>query len=134
MRILKPYILPRPFNGYNIPIALQTSFIKNYAEKNNFEFSLPLAELTTSDSFLIFENYINQHRKCEIGVVTAFIFPIENRKLMEKIFKKYKKSKIYIHMILESEVFSIKQLLDWANEITVLRSISKTYNELDLKI
>ena len=129
---LKPYILPRPSNGYNIPIAIQTSFIKQYADKNNYKFSLPLAELTTSNSFFIFENYLNQNKNSEIGIVTAFIFPLENKILMNKIFQRYKKSNIKIHAILESEVFSIEKFLHWSNEITELRSISKTYSDFNM--
>ena len=60
MKKIVPYVIPRPFNGYNIPIAIQTSYIRAYCGNNNLEFTLPLGEFPTSDSFITLENILKK--------------------------------------------------------------------------
>ena len=58
MKSIKPYVLPRPFGGFNIPIPLQTSYIKQYAQQNNYKFLLPVAELARANSYHIIKDFL----------------------------------------------------------------------------
>ena len=55
--------MPRPFHGYNIPIAIQSTAIREYANKNNFIFSLPVTEITKDDCYLMLENMFKNNGK-----------------------------------------------------------------------
>ena len=133
MKSIKPYVLPRPFGGFNIPIPLQTSYIKQYAEQNNYKFILPVAELARANSYHIIKDFLRSNNKFEIGVVSIFVFPIENKALMNSIFKSYRKKRIKIHAILESKIFSTNEILPWSEEISELRSLSLKYDSKVLK-
>ena len=127
MTKLKPYVLPRPFSGYNIPIAMQTSFIKQYCEHSGYKFSLPIAELTTSNSYQVLEEYLDEVKNVDLGIVSIFVLPIHNKNLMRRIYNKINKKKILFHAILESEILSKEDLLNWGNEFSDLNSMSVKY-------
>ena len=67
MKVIKPYVMPRPFNGFNIPISIQTAYIKNYTEQKNFQFSLSLVELTKPECFYVLEEYLKSNQTVEFG-------------------------------------------------------------------
>ena len=96
MKFIKPYVMPRPFSGFNIPIAIQTSFIKSYAEQNRYTFTLPITELTTSNTYNSLDNLLSSTKIKDIGIVSIMILPIMNKKLMDRLFKKHKKKTICI--------------------------------------
>ena len=128
MKFLKPYVMPRPFNGFNIPIAIQTSFIKSYAEQNGYAFTLPLAELTTSDTYYSLDNFLSSTKINDIGIVSIMILPVMNKKLMDKLFKNHKKKQFIFHAILESKVLNLHQIKQWADEIRDLKMLTSDYS------
>ena len=136
MRVLYPYILPRPFNGYNIPGAIQSNYLKNYSASKNFEFHLPIVEITTSESFYLLKGFFNKNKtsNIEISVVSLFVFPIYDRNLLLELFSEYTEFKILIHGVLEGKIFSILELLDWAENIRSINNHTYTYNDEYLKI
>ena len=128
MKFIKPYVMPRPFSGFNIPIAIQTSFIKSYAEQNSYTFTLPLTELTTSNTYNSLDNLLSSTKIKDIGIVSIMILPIMNKKLMDRLFKKHKKKQFVFHAILESKVLSLSQIKEWADEIRDLKLLTSDYN------
>lgn len=128
MKFIKPYVLPRPFSGFNIPIAIQTSFIKSYAEQNSYTFTLPLTELTTSNTYNSLDNLLSTTKIKDIGIVSIMILPVMNKKLMDRLFKKYKNKQFVFHAILESKVLSLSQIKEWADEIRDLKLLTSDYS------
>ena len=133
MKKLKPYVLPRPFSGYNIPIAMQTSFIKQYCEQSGYKFSLPIAEVTMSNTHQILEDYLDEVKNANVGIVSVFVLPINNKKLMSKIYKKINKKEILFHAILESKILSKEDLINWEREFSNLHSLSIKYDSYLIK-
>ena len=131
--IIKPYVLPRPFSGYNIPIAMQTSFIKQYCEQSGYKFSLPIAELTMSNTYKVLEDYLDEVKNANLGIVSIFVLPIHNEKLMNRIFKKINRKEISFHAILESQVLSNENLKNWEKEFSYLSSMSMKYDSILIK-
>ena len=130
---LKPYVLPRPFSGYNIPIAMQTSFIKQYCEQAGYKFSLSIVELTKSNSYQILEEYLDEAKIADLGIVSIFVLPIHNKKLMSRIHQKINKKKILFHAILESKILSNENLLNWEQEFSDLKNMSVKYESSLIK-
>ena len=54
MKKLFTYTVPRPFSGYNIPIAIQSCFLRDYASKKML-FSLPVTEIVKKDTYSMFK-------------------------------------------------------------------------------
>jgi sporadic carbohydrate cluster protein (TIGR04323 family) len=97
------YTLPRPFSNYNIPIAIQTCFIRDYCNKKNLLFSLPLTEIVKNDSYLIFKKNFCK-KKIELVMTSIFVLPISNKKLFEDVVKGLNRS-TNLHFVLENLVF-----------------------------
>ena len=51
------YVLPRPFYGYNIPLAIQNTYIREYVMNSNMIYSLSSVELTKKNCFEILKKY-----------------------------------------------------------------------------
>ena len=60
MKKLITYTLPRPFNKYNIPIAIQSNYLKDYAKINDYEFSLPVTEIKTKNIYIELKKIIKK--------------------------------------------------------------------------
>ena len=130
------YVLPRPFHGYNIPLAIQNTYIREYASNSELVYSLSAVELTKNDCFEILKkNVISMNKdRSDFLVVSGLVFPINNQKKMEDIFLnslKYKKARF--HLILESKILNNKELIEWSSELSFIKKISMNYNEWKLK-
>lgn len=135
MKTLFTYTLPRPFFGYNIPIAIQSAFIRDYANKNNLLFSLPSTEITKDNCYSIFINLISSKKlKIEnIGVISGYVFPINNLNFLKEILLKYNKNKnLNIHLALENIVLKPTEFIDWSQSIVTLHKLTNSYNKIDL--
>ena len=130
------YVLPRPFYGYNIPLAIQNTYIREYVMNSNMIYSLSSVELTKKNCFEILKKNIrclNKNRS-EFIVASGLIFPIHDQKQMNDIFInsiKYKKAKF--HLILESKILTNKELISWSKEINFIKKISSNYEDWKLK-
>lgn len=130
MKDIKPYILSRPFNGFNIPISIQSIYLKDYSTRNNFLFSLPTVEMTASNCFLKLESNLKKFGSgsLDISIVSAFVLPIDNKQIISKIFDKYKNNKnIKFHILLEKKIMNIQEILSWAEDIRKIRRVIPSY-------
>ena len=132
---LQPYIVPRPFNGYNIPGAIQSSYLKNYVTSKKLRFSLPIVEITTSSSFYLLKGYINKnkHQKIDICVVSGFVFPIYEESILNELFSDYVSIDLNIHMVLEAKVLNIKEFYTWANNVREINQFTHSYDDKNVK-
>jgi len=122
--------MSRPFNGYNIPIAIQSTAIRDYARKNDFKFSLPVTEITKTDCFLMLDHMFKAHGNNikDLGVVSGFVLPVLDKKIFNKIFKNNKiNKKLKIHLILENKIFSVQKLIQWSDDIVLKNKFIQTY-------
>ena len=125
MSVLFTYTLPRTFFKYNIPIAFQSTILREYAKKNNLNFSLPVTELIHKDSYVALSNIFLKNKKIRnFGVVSGFVFPIDDIKLLKLIFKNYKNNNnIKFHLVLESKVLKLKELYLWCEDNSIKKKI-----------
>ena len=126
MNLINTYTLPRPFFGYNIPIAIQSSFLKDYCHRRELIFSLPETELTTSGSYKILKKMLKSNR--DILMCSIFILPLDNEKQFNSIFCSFVKKKIKLHFALESISLSIKELLIWREEYYNINQVIPSYS------
>ena len=131
---LTTYTLPRPFNGYNIPIAIQSVFMRDYATRSGYEFSLPVTELTTSNSFVMLRRILMVKTKnpINLAVCSGFVFPVGDMDLLSSILRCSESTGVYFHLVLEAKVLTCEQLLDWAHDINKFRSLVTTFDSSEV--
>ena len=56
----KAYTTPRPFGGFQIPITIQSTTLRNYCEKNNLIFHLHVVENQIPDTYLVLESLVEK--------------------------------------------------------------------------
>tara|TARA_Y100000590_G_scaffold464033_1_gene632391 strand:- start:291 stop:722 length:432 start_codon:yes stop_codon:yes gene_type:complete len=124
------YSMPRTFNNFNIPISIQSTALRDYAIKNSYIFSLPSTENCIKNNYSVLKTilYKFKNKNLNLGVVSFFIFPVNDMKLINLIFKKYVNSNFLIHSVLENQIFSIKEFIEWSEKIGLVRKMSIDYN------
>ena len=126
MKLLNTYTLPRPFFGYNIPIAIQSSFLKDYCQRRELIFSLPETELTTSGSYRILKKMLKSNK--DILMCSIFILPLENDRQFKSLFSPFVKKKLKFHFALESLSLSIRELIIWREEYYNINQVIPSYS------
>ena len=132
MKIIKNYVIPRPFYGYNIPIAIQSAYLRDYAKRNKFRFSLPNTEISKPDSFSILSGILSDKENSfkDLAMVSIFILPVFDRKKIFKLFNKRHLNEIKIHFALESYIFSVGDLFNWIEETGPLIKVANDFSSI----
>lgn len=125
MKKLLTYTLPRTFNKYNIPIAIQSNYLKDYAKNNNFEFSLPVTEIKTKNIYLELER-ITKKKIINIAMVSIFILPVKNLRLLNSLMTKVNANTKF-HFALEKLVLTKSQIKKWAYEYLKYKRVINFY-------
>ena len=123
--------MPRPFYGYNIPIAMQSTYLRDYASKNNFRYSLPVTEISMPDSFSMLNGLLKNKSNDfnDLAMVSIFILPVFDYDKVKKIFKRKKLQNLNLHFALEANVINAVELLDWVEKEVPLMKLSKDFKE-----
>ena len=119
------YTLPRTFNKFNIPIAIQSNYLKDYAKNNNFEFSLPVTEIKTKNIYLELER-ITKKKIINIAMVSIFILPVKNLRLLNSLMTKVNANTKF-HFALEKLVLTKSQIKKWAYEYLKYKRVINFY-------
>jgi len=120
------YSLPRPFFGLNIPIPVQSSFMRGYLVDAGYLFKLPLVEMVFSDSYymLLMALRESHEEKIDICMTSIMILPLDKPELLSIIVNLGKSKKW--HFPLEGLVLSAAQIIDWADNFIFYRKIKST--------
>ena len=79
MTRLVTYSMPRPFFGMNIPIPVQSAYLRDYASRNNLVFSLPVTEVCFGGSCYALSNIFRALSDGEnFGAVSILVLPLDN--------------------------------------------------------
>lgn len=132
MKKINTYTLPRPFSGYNIPISIQSAYLKDYCNRNKLNFSLPETELTTTGSYHVLKKLLNQGN--DIAMCSIFILPLENRKKLSLILSPYIKKKIILHFALESKSLQVLDVVKWRDSHYSIQELIPSYSQFMKKI
>ncbi len=124
------YSMPRSFNNFNIPISIQSTALRDYAMKNSYIFSLPSTENCGKNNYSVLKNILHKfkNKNLNLGIVSFFVFPVNDIRLVNLIFKKYINSKFLLHSVLENQIFTIKDFITWSESIGLVRNLSIDYN------
>ena len=127
MKSALTYTLPRPFSNYNIPIAIQSFYIRDYCIKKKLVFSLPITEISKENCYIMFKKNFSK-KKIILVMTSVFMLPIINKKLFNEVISGINKLS-ELHFILENLIFKKKDLYLWVKEYNSLSIFSKNYLE-----
>jgi len=113
---LRGYIFSRSFMGERVPQHIQNIIIRDYCDKNNFNYLLSATEYTMKNSHSILEKIIDDIESCD-GIVfySLFQLPEDNTLRKEKLELTLKKKKLLAfacERILVSNFEDIKRIED----------------------
>ncbi len=87
----KAYTTPRSFGGFQIPITLQSTTLRNYCEKNNLIFHLHVVENQIPNTYLVLEALVEKaHQYDGIAMCSVSMLPIDldyQRSIVGRILK-----------------------------------------------
>ncbi len=123
------YVMPRIFNGYNIPISIQSVYLRDYAEKRGFQFKLPVTELVTKNNYFMLSKLSKEKTINHIAMTSVFMLPINNKNFCEKLTNKFSKKCIF-HFVLENLEYDKIDLLLCIKEFNKTNKLTNNYNLL----
>jgi len=87
----KAYTTPRSFGGFQIPITLQSTTLRNYCEKNNLIFHLHVVENQIPNTYLVLEALVEKASHYDgIAMCSVSMLPGDRqyrRSVVERILK-----------------------------------------------
>ena len=108
---LRGYIFSRSFMGERVPQHIQNIVIKDYCDKNNFNYLLSATEYTMKNSHSILEKIIDELNCCD-GIIFYSIFQLPENTV-------YRKEKI-------DTILKKKKLIAFACERILISSAKET--------
>ena len=123
----KAYTTPRSFGGFQIPITLQSTTLRNYCEKNNLIFHLHVVENQIPNTYLVLEALVeNASHYDGIAMCSISMLP-SDREYRRSIVKRLLNQGCALHFTFEQIVTSsVKQLAD-LEELAALIELSAHY-------
>ena len=129
--MLKGYIFSRPFLNERVPQHIQNIVLRDYCIKHNLSFLMSSTEYTMKNSFIIFNQILNDLDKID-GIVMYSLFQLpENNEKRLKVFKKIISKDKQIHFALEGLKIKTKEDIDRIDMIWLSR---KTLNKCPKEI
>jgi len=119
------YSMPRPFYGMNIPIAIQSICLRDYASRNNLTFSLPVTEVCFGASYYSLSNIFRNLADGEhFGAVSLLTLPLEDESVFFELMNFTAGKNISFHFPLEGLRGNLVTVINWREDFITLRSLS----------
>lgn len=123
---LVTYTLPRPFFKVNIPIPIQSAYLRDYATRNGLVFTLPTTEVCFEKSYYALGNLLRQlTNEDHFAAISILTFPIEDHVIFDKLKSLVEgRESITFHFPLEGFVGTIQKVTAWREDFLFMRSSS----------
>jgi sporadic carbohydrate cluster protein (TIGR04323 family) len=131
----KAYTTPRPFGGFQIPITLQSTNLRNYCEKNGLVFHLHVVENQIPNTYLVLESLVEKADKYD-GIVMCSVSMLPGDPSIRKsIVTRILEQGCKLHFTFEQIVVSSPEELAGLEELISLVALSTCHqlhtNSLD---
>ena len=112
-RATKAYTTPRAFGGFQIPITMQSTSLRNYCEKNNLIFHLHVVENQIPNTYLVLEALVEKASHYDgIAMCSISMLPTD-REYRCSIIKRILEQGCELHFTFEQIVTSsVDQLVE----------------------
>ena len=120
----KAYTTTRSFGGFQIPITLQSTTLRNYCEKNNLIFYLHVVENQIPNTYLVLEALVEKASYYEgIAMCSVSMLPTD-REYRHSIIKRILEQGCALHFTFEQIVVSSVDQLVELEELLALIELS----------
>jgi sporadic carbohydrate cluster protein (TIGR04323 family) len=112
----KAYTTPRTFGGFQIPITMQSTSLRNYCEKNGHNFHLHVVENQIPNTFLVLESLVENAGEydgiamCSVSMLPAE--PAQRRSVVTRIIEKGCKLHFTFEQLVVSSMDDLQNLDD----------------------
>jgi sporadic carbohydrate cluster protein (TIGR04323 family) len=124
----KAYTTPRSFGGFQIPITMQSTSLRNYCEKNNLIFHLHVVENQIPNTYLVLESLVEKANNYD-GIVMCSVSMLPSDQIIRKsVVKRILDQGCKLHFTFEQLVLtSVDQIAD-LEEFIALIDLSQNQN------
>ncbi len=120
----KAYTTPRPFGGFQIPITMQSTTLRNYCEKNDLIFHLHVVENQIPNTYLVLEALVEK-ASCYDGIAMCSVSMLpSDREYRRSIVKRILEQGCALHFTFEQIVISSVVQLAELEELVALIELS----------
>ncbi len=120
----KAYTTPRSFGGFQIPITLQSTTLRNYCEKNSLIFHLHVVENQIPNTYLVLEALVEKANQYDgIAMCSVSMLPID-RGYQLSIVERILKQGCALHFTFEQIVISSIDHIAELKELVALIELS----------
>ena len=118
------YVTSRPFGQYSIPVPLQSLALRDYCQRNNMLYVLPVNENIFPNSYMVLEGMI-QDLTDYSGIVLYSMQMLPQRpERRHQIYDRILQQGCSLHIVLESIVLSGPQDVEKIEELLQLNQIA----------
>jgi sporadic carbohydrate cluster protein (TIGR04323 family) len=121
------YSLPRSFYGMNIPLPIQSAYLRDYANRNGLQFSLPLTEICFHNSYHVLIKMLARHKEMNIhiGMSSILMLPHYDRNLLNFILNVRDNCFTKWYFPLENICLNSEDIKVWSDKFIKLQNISR---------
>ena len=120
----KAYTTPRSFGGFQIPITMQSTNLRNYCEKNGLIFHLHVVENQIPNTYLVLESLVEKADNYD-GIVMCSVSMLPNDPLIRKsVVTRILEQGCKLHFTFEQIVVSSIEELVELEELVSLVALS----------
>ena len=120
----KAYTTPRSFGGFQIPITMQSTNLRNYCEKNGLIFHLHVVENQIPNTYLVLESLVEKADNYD-GIVMCSVSMLPNDPLIRKsVVTRIIEQGCKLHFTFEQIVVSSLEELVELEELVSLVALS----------
>ena len=120
----KAYTTPRSFGGFQIPITMQSTNLRNYCEKNGLVFHLHVVENQIPNTYLVLESLVEKADNYD-GIVMCSVSMLPNDPLIRKsVVARILEQGCKLHFTFEQIVVSSIEELVELEELVSLVALS----------
>ncbi len=126
----KAYTTPRSFGGFQIPITMQSTNLRNYCEKNSLTFHLHVVENQIPNTYLVLESLVEKADSYD-GIVMCSVSMLPNDpRIRKSIVTRILQQGCKLHFSFEQIVVSSLEELAKLEELVSLVALSTSQQSL----
>lgn len=121
---LRGYVTSRPFGQYCIPVPLQSLALRDYCQRNNLIYVLPVNENIFPHSYMVLEGMTKGLSDYQGIVMYSLHMLPERQERRREFYQKILEQGCELHIVLEGLVIADKQGVEQIEELVQLNQIS----------
>jgi sporadic carbohydrate cluster protein (TIGR04323 family) len=121
---LRGYVTSRPFGQYCIPVPLQSLALRDYCQRNNFIYVLPVNENIFPHSYMVLEGMTKQLSDYQ-GIVMYSLHMLPQRETRRRdLYRQIFSQGCELHVVLEGIVITKQDDVEKLEELVQLSQIA----------